>query len=334
MINYKDRSTILVMVVILVIGITGGYSYAHNSDINAQRTLFSAIMPIRDKTSSYKYVSSLLAYDVPENKTIAEYKPLHDMISSYISTQKSNGKLTQASVYYRSLDKGNWVGVNENEKYVPASLFKVPILMGYLKDAEEDPNIMSKKLKYEGPDQNANESIKPSAFAQPGKEYDVKSLLDYMIKYSDNNATYALFAATDKNSFAEIFSDLGIVLPTDLSGGDFISVKDYSLFFRILYNSTYLTKDFSDQALGLMTQSDFNEGIVAGVPQGTVVAHKFGEYAALDSNGQTTERELHDCGIVYGPKAYLLCVMTKGQNLDDLKTTIQHISEQVYKTVG
>ncbi len=41
--------------------------------------------------------------------------------------------------------------------------------------------------------------------------------------------------------------------------------------------------------------------------------------------------ELHDCGIVYPDgDAYLLCVMTKGRDIEKLKMAIAHVSEMVY----
>jgi hypothetical protein len=70
---------------------------------------------------------------------------------------------------------------------------------------------------------------------------------------------------------------------------------------------------------------------VAGVPEGTVVAHKFGERVNDDGQGHITDLEIHDCGIVYNKSGdYLLCVMTKGKQKADLLNTIQEISKLVY----
>jgi len=109
-----------------------------------------------------------------------------------------------------------------------------------------------------------------------------------------------------------------------------MSVKDYSSFFRILYNASYLSKEMSSKALKLLTQVNFNKGLVAGLPKGVKIAHKFGErgYALNDI------KQLHDCGIVYHPrKTYLICVMTKGNKIEDLEYIIQKISKFIYQTV-
>jgi hypothetical protein len=82
-----------------------------------------------------------------------------------------------------------------------------------------------------------------------------------------------------------------------------------------------------------MSKSSFRSGIVAGVPDGTVVANKFGE-RFLDTPGTDTPDmfELHDCGIVYAPaSSYILCVMTKGTDFKKLSKVISDVSRDVWQ---
>jgi hypothetical protein len=82
----------------------------------------------------------------------------------------------------------------------------------------------------------------------------------------------------------------------------------------------------SEKALDLLTTTDFGEGIVADLPSGTVVAHKFGERGYAGS----TVRQLHDCGIVYHDHSpYLLCVMTRGHNFEHQAEVISGVSRIV-----
>jgi hypothetical protein len=67
---------------------------------------------------------------------------------------------------------------------------------------------------------------------------------------------------------------------------------------------------------------------VAGVPSGTVVAHKFGERVLPSKN----VKQLHDCGIVYYPQfPYVLCVMTRGNDFVTLQQAIKGVSDIVYR---
>ena len=60
-----------------------------------------------------------------------------------------------------------------------------------------------------------------------------------------------------------------------------------------------------------MSHAEFKEGLVDGAPKGTVVAQKFGENIN-DTNPETLEISLSNCGIIYHPlHPYVLCIMTK-----------------------
>jgi beta-lactamase class A len=105
-----------------------------------------------------------------------------------------------------------------------------------------------------------------------------------------------------------------------------MSVRTYSSFFRILYNASYLTPNMSEKALELLSQTTYGFGIKDGVPKGITVARKFGERSFTSDSHQ-----LHDCGIVYYPShPYLLCVMSRGQNMETLKEVIQETSSKIY----
>jgi hypothetical protein len=82
----------------------------------------------------------------------------------------------------------------------------------------------------------------------------------------------------------------------------------------------------SEHALELMTRSDFKSGLVAGLPSGVEVAHKFGEA------GDQNEKQLHETGLVYAEgNPYLITVMTRGSNADSLASAIASISKLVYE---
>ena len=87
----------------------------------------------------------------------------------------------------------------------------------------------------------------------------------------------------------------------------------------------------SEKALSYMSEVDFKQGLVAGVPGGIAIAHKFGE-KTVGASGEI--KQLHDCGIVYYPNnPYLLCVMSRGDSFEYLDDTIREISHIVYEEV-
>lgn len=150
-----------------------------------------------------------------------------------------------------------------------------------------------------------------------------------MIIESDNSAMSAL-VGLKKDEVVNLYTDLK--LPNLLqSEDDFMSPEEYSYIFRTLFNATYLRRTYSELALKLLTYTKFDEGLVKGTDTGVTVSHKFGEHTVL--NGDTvTERQLHDCGIIYYPqKPYFLCVMTKGKDFEKLSKIISDLSGIVYQ---
>jgi len=236
------------------------------------------------------------------------------------------------SIYFRDMKTGVWAGINEDTEYNPASLLKVPIMIAWYKKAEDTPGLLATRLVYQKPVDPAAEA---GTILKPGASYSIKELISYMIKQSDNGAKDLLLVNLDDATINSVFSDLGIKeWGIGASDSVHISPAIYSRFLRILYNASYLNRDDSEEALELLSSTSFDSGIVAGVPDGTAVAHKFGEY----EDPEVTIAELHDCGIVYHPThPYLLCVMTRGTasvDVKDLEKVLKVTSQAVYNLVN
>jgi len=284
------------------------------------------------RSGGYKFINPLLECDNYQSSQLNSITKLSADIQQYISVVQQQQKVSLVSVYFRDLNNGPWLGINENENYSPASLLKVPVMIAVLKKAETEPEVLNKVIVFNGnPDLGVNPNIKDGGGLIKGKSYKVDDLLYRMIAYSDNDAMQLLLDLVSVNMFASVLADLGMDIANKSAADDFISVKDYSSFFRVLYNGTYLNRDMSEKALSILSKSTFTKGLYAGLPQGTLVAHKFGE-RAYEEQGI---RQLHDCGIVYlANSPYLLCVMTRGKDFQELESVVAEISRIVYTDVS
>ncbi len=284
------------------------------------------------KPSKSKFIAPLLLGS--DGTTFYRDDSFSKTITSYTDNAISANRVLSVSVYFKNLTTGNWTGVNENDHYAPASLMKVPIMIAIFKQAEQDPAFLKKELYYDGSsDLNQEEYYKPKEKILPYRSYSIEKLLDYMITYSDNNATVLLLSVTPKSALTEVFTDLGLPVPDDTTTGtiDYMSDKLYSRLFRVLYNSTYLNEEYSEKALRILSNPDFPNGITHSLPQDISVANKFGERTIYNEDKTIRYRELHDCGIIYAPKSpYLLCIMTKGNDFKALEKIIQDISTMTY----
>jgi beta-lactamase class A len=289
------------------------------------------------RIGGYQFIDPLLACNINNSNTFLEDHSLGNQMSSIINTNIQEGNLSKASVYFVNLSSGNWTSINPTATFYPSSLGKIPIMIAYYEMAETDPDILDKAIVYPvgGTDLNKNQDIQPAQAIIPGRAYTIEQLIEYMIKYSDNNAAELLYNNIDQAALQNVYGDLGIPVDNDpnISNLDFITPQEISLLFRVLYNGTYLSRDYSEKALEIMSQSSFTQGIVAGLPIPVVVSHKLG-LVGIQTNGITTEHELHDCGIVYANDPYLLCIMTRGSSsLSTMEGIIADISQAAYNKV-
>jgi beta-lactamase class A len=302
-------------------------------------TAQAQIGPLRESDLThqreYTYIDPLIGLKNTGTVDSPSYNELKQSVQSLLDQNTQAGKINVASVLFSDISQSAGFTLNADEEYNPASLLKVPTMMAYYQLAETNPNILSQRLTYNSStDEDLQENIVSPIQLKKGETYSVEELIEHMIKYSDNNAATMLVNNLNDighpDAFNSLFQQMGIN-QIDLNS-DYITIRAYSLFFRVLYNSTYLSRDMSERAMDLLTQTDFSKGIEAGVPNNTEVAQKFGEFTLEDQHGNVVERELHNCGIVYYPDhPYLLCVMTKGGNFTDLEGVISEVSKTVYQ---
>lgn len=279
-------------------------------------------------SGSFKFISPLLECDnsLPGGRT--SIKNMEVKLKAYVATVNNTDKVEHISVYYRDLNNGPWMGIDIAHPFSPASLLKVPVMIAALKKAESDRSLLHRKFKFDA-------SV-PADFVDPnildevikfGNSYAYVDLIQRMVVNSDNNAKNLLVGVLGDDAIFNVWRDLGVAVPDANATEDFLTVREYSSFFRILYNATYLNKDMSELALEILSRSRFDYGLQAGLPAGIVLSNKFGERGFADSN----KKQLHDCGIVYaGNSPYLLCVMTKGTDWDTQAEIIGEISHLVY----
>lgn len=288
----------------------------------------------RCKDKNYRLINSQIICNDKQVIQKKNYVAFKAFLTDYIESKKNSGEITEISLYFRDLKYGPTFGIDEYTQFSPASLLKLPMMITYLSLFEDNPDVFETKLFFENiNNNNLKQTILPKESIQPHISYTIADLVKYMIKYSDNKSYYVLLEYLNQISpntqlLRDTFIDLGVVDPSN-EFEDTLTVKSYAGIFTQLYNSTYFTKkETSEIALEYLLDTDFNQGIVAGVLPGTPVAHKFGERI----NETTGIKQLHDCGIAYYPdNPYLICIMTRGKEMKNLMNILSTISKMVYE---
>jgi beta-lactamase class A len=273
-----------------------------------------------------KLINKLYLADIEEESP--KYLEMRKKLSGLIK-KAATGPVKSVSVYFRDLNDGSWMSISGDNLFYPGSLIKVPIMIYFLQQEQEHKGTLEKELTYEKPKESFPSQVYKGDSIQNGRKYKISDLLNYMIVESDNNATNLLAKNLKNDRFCKIFTDLEIP-PDKINDVNYqISAKDYSKFFRILYNSSYLPRNYSEYALELLAKSKFNRGISRDLPQDIMIAHKFGEA------GRNYDMDFSETAIVYHPNdPYLLTIMTKGSEAKVQTELVSKIADEVYQFVS
>jgi hypothetical protein len=314
-VNYR---TLIFIAAALALGGVGGSYFAEG------RGAFCA--------RQYEFVNTAIVCEYPPTIQKTGYVDTYAEITRYVEAEKAAGHITDFAFYFRDLYGGPVFGINETADFAPASLLKVPLALVYLSWAEREPDVLGRRVVYTSQKLDLEQEFKPDSEVAVGEEHSVEELLRSMLIHSDNSAYEALITYLEETGeidrLLETFNEVGIIGAEQLPE-DIISVRRYAGLFRILYNVSYLNAELSEKMLSWMIEAQFDEGLAGGLPANISLANKFGEREQEDGTIQ-----LHDCGIVYFPgNPYLICIMTRGDNLDELADVIKTVSRMMYEEI-
>lgn len=306
----------------LFLGSLGSYLYFAVNVLSPVR--------IHPQGLAYRFINPLLASDVSSNTEGFSYdKTLEQKITGLIALQKSEEKIIDASVYFRDMEASSWFGINDEKVFAPQRLLKIPIMIAYFKLAEDNPSILTEKLVFVGP--HVPQLYKPSK--EPlviGNEYTIDDLIRRMVQNGDEDAATMLFNTIDSKNIAEIFSELGIDTSSTTLIPNPITLKRYSLFWRILYNATYLNREYSEKALTILVDAPNDAGITGRLQKNILAANRY--------NTHEIEKGVYafsDCSIIYFPQhPYLLCGVAEGHAVQNLDEFLGIMGETVYNEIA
>ena len=252
------------------------------------------------------------------------------------------------AVAFRDLQTGRELLVNERVSFHAASTMKLPVMFEVFREAREG----TLRLDESVPVRNEFESIADgSAFSvspeddseqtlykKVGGTETVRELVRLMITESSNLATNVIIERVSPARVMALLQSMGArdmkVLRGVEDGKAFergmnntTTARDLLTLLRALAEERAVSREASREMTDILAAQKFNEGIPAGLPAGTRVAHKTGSITKIE----------HDAGVVYPPnrKPYVLVVLVRG--IADEKRAhklIADISRAVYGDVS
>ena len=246
--------------------------------------------------------------------------------------EEAQGKGIEYAFLFKDLDSpGTEFCFNEKEKFVAASLIKLPILAVALNAAKEGKISLTDELVVIRKDITGG-SGKLKAMNLP-YELTIEKTLEMMISISDNTATNKIIDLLGSKRVNDGFNMLGLD-GTSLSRKimdfsmrrkgfeNYTSAYDISFLLEMIYNRNLVDADSSVLALSFLKTQKVNDRIPRYLPKDVVVAHKTGLEKGV----------VHDAGIVFTLKGdYIICVLVgNAKSYKEAKKFIAQVSLLTY----
>ncbi|OCN05141.1 hypothetical protein A4S06_01805 [Erysipelotrichaceae bacterium MTC7] len=205
---------------------------------------------------------------------------------------------TQLSYMYYDPNDEESINVNENQKMLAASTYKLPLAMYYYDLIAQGVYSEQSTLPLMGDAFIEGEGV--STNFEVGQYVPLSYLLEQSIVNSDNTAALMLLYNTGVVETYQYFTNYGASqFSTDEMYSNVSTANSSMHVLRYLYNhqETYTS------LIQLMKKATAGQFLQASdVAQDYEVAHKYGEYGGY----------VHDYGIVYTKHPYLIAIFTDG----------------------
>jgi beta-lactamase class A len=246
-------------------------------------------------------------------------------------------------VAFRTLDgKTEWY-FRADEVFHAASTMKVPVLIELFHQAREgklkldDPLVVKNEFHslVDGSvyTLNAADDSETDLYKAAGQTRTLRQISELMITVSSNLATNLIIEKLGVENIRATVHSLHADGMSVLRG-----VEDGKAFAKGLNNTTTargllelmgamargdaVDAESSREMIEILERQKFNEGIPAGLPPGTRVAHKTGEITKIH----------HDAAIVFARRSFVLVILVRGlADMKDSSALMAEITRRVYR---
>jgi beta-lactamase class A len=245
-------------------------------------------------------------------------------------------------VAFRRLDGRSAYLFHEEESFHAASTMKIPVMIELFHQGRQG------KLKLEDPLLIKNEfhsltdgsiyTLDPAddseadLYKAVGQTRTLRQLAELMITVSSNFATNLLIEKLGVENIRATVHAMGADGMNVLRG-----VEDNKAFAAGMNNTTTargllvlleaiargeaVDKESSREMIAILERQKFNEGIPAGLPAGTRVAHKTGEITKIH----------HDAAIVFAGRPFVLVILVRGMaDIKESSALMAEIAREIY----
>ena len=269
------------------------------------------------------------------------------ILSAYRKAIEKRIKESQAdvAVAFLTLDGKTEYFFRADDSFHAASTMKIPVMIELFHQVKERrlrlTDTVTIRNEFHSIVDNSpfeldpNDDSETDLYKAEGETRELAYLCELMITKSSNLATNLLIEKLGVEDIRATVHSLGADGMHVLRG-----VEDQKAYEQGLNNTTTarglqvlltaiaegkaVDDDSSRAMVTILEKQTFKEGIPAGLPEGTRVAHKTGEITKIH----------HDAAIVYAPRPFVLVILARGiSDQKDSATLIADITKMLYQAV-
>jgi len=231
---------------------------------------------------------------------------------------------SEVAVAFHPLDGGTELLIRADDEFHAASTMKIPVMIELFRQVHDGAMRLDDRVAVVNEFHSIvdgspfaldiRDDSDAAVYKRIGATLSYRELCDAMITISSNFATNLLIERLGAKRIQATVDRLGAPDMHVLRG-----VEDDKAFQKGLNNTTTaralmtllvkiangeaVDRPSSEQMVAVLKRQAFNDRIPAGLPAGTVVAHKTGEITKIQ----------HDAAIVYAKRPFVLVVLVRGQ---------------------
>jgi len=268
-------------------------------------------------------------------------KPVDSLKSEIESLIRASGA-ESVGVAYRDLKTGESLFINADVSFHAASTMKVPVMLEVYREAKEGKLRLDEPVKIhngfasiaDGSPFHLDKADDTEIYGRIGTTATVRELIARMITMSSNLATNLIIERVTAIRVMDLMKRMGARGMQVLRGvmdnvafergmNNKTTTRDLLILLQSIAEGKAVSRRASGEMVEILLAQKHNQGIPAGLPPGTKVAHKTGSFTGTN----------HDAGIIYlpGRKPYLLVLLTTGiRDENRANQLIEDISRAVY----
>lgn len=252
---------------------------------------------------------------LPTERKAQDTQEIRQELVKFIKTQEG-----EYSIYFKDLATDESFGINENAVLTAASLSKL-MIVGYLYNlaSKGKINLQDKIVIQESDIQDYGTGT--LRYKKAGEAYTLAYLTKVTLNLSDNTAAHVLTIKLGEDNVQYFATQMGY-LATNMVNND-TSARDVGRFFEHLYKDKITNKALTQELLGYMEDTEFEDRISKYLPKEVHKYHKTGDAVSF----------IHDGGVIdNGKNPYILVVMSSNLKDDEkTKDIIGQISKMIYE---